>query len=138
MWFVSLLLIVAYQKSTTAAAKSSEITQLEESVAAAAEEVARIEMQARALHGQSHLSIAQVLTAVHAEHGVRGLFQGLLPRMGTNVWLTLFMISGANIVRELREGSEQKAIKAKQLARRSMSGTVLVGSRLHGGGTHVQ
>ena len=97
-------------------------------------EVARIEMQARALHGEEHKSMLAVLRGVHAEHGVRGLFQGLLPRMGTNVWLTLFMLSGANIVKQLREGSELKAKeveeKAKRLARRTMTGTVMVGSSL--------
>jgi len=72
-------------------------------------EVARIEMQARALEGESYLSMAQVLRHVHSDFGLRGLFQGLLPRMGTNVWLTLFMVSGANIVKQLREGSEQTA-----------------------------
>lgn len=71
-------------------------------------EVARIEMQARALAGEESRSMAQVLRAVHGEYGVRGLFQGLLPRMGLNVWLTLFMVSGAHIVKQFREGTERR------------------------------
>ena len=85
-------------------------------------EVARIEMQARALNGEAQMSMTTVLRAVYAEHGMRGLFQGLLPRVGTNVWLSLFMLSGANIVRQLREGSEHTA---QQLASRQMVGTAV-------------
>ena len=70
-------------------------------------EVARIEMQARTLAGESPMSMLQVLQHVYRGHGLQGLFQGLLPRMGTNIWLTLAMVSGANIVQQLREGSER-------------------------------
>ena len=51
--------------------------------------------------------MSQVLRAVHAEYGMCGLFQGLLPRMGLNVWLTLFMVSGIHVTRQLRESSER-------------------------------
>ena len=70
-------------------------------------EVARIEMQARAIAGEVELPMSQVLRAVHAEYGMCGLFQGLLPRMGLNVWLTLFMVSGIHVTRQLRESSER-------------------------------
>jgi len=70
-------------------------------------EVARIEMQARALSGEPAVGMIAVLRQVHAESGVGGLFQGLIPRMGTNVWLTLFLVSGANIVKQCREGSTE-------------------------------
>jgi len=67
-------------------------------------EVARVEMQARAIAGESELSMLGVLRNVHSEYGARGLFQGLLPRMGLNMWLTLFMVSGANVLKQAREG----------------------------------
>jgi hypothetical protein len=92
-------------------------------------EVARIEMQARALHGEQHQSMLQVLRSVHAEHGLQGLFQGLLPRMGTNVWLTLFMLSGANIVMKQTpgEGTDQRA----KAVERTMTGrTIVVGNHV--------
>ncbi|KAL1526485.1 hypothetical protein AB1Y20_015195 [Prymnesium parvum] len=66
-------------------------------------EVARIEMQARAIMGEQQLSTLQVIRHINAEHGVRGLFQGLLPRMGLNIWLTLFMVSGVKLLKEARE-----------------------------------
>ena len=64
-------------------------------------------MQARALSGEPAVGMIAVLRQVHAESGVGGLFQGLIPRMGTNVWLTLFLVSGANIVKQCREGSTE-------------------------------
>ena len=41
---------------------------------------------------------SQVLRGVYKEAGVPGLFQGLIPRMGLNINLTLFMVSGAHMV----------------------------------------
>jgi hypothetical protein len=73
--------------------------------------VARIEMQARAINGEASKSMMQILRAVHAESGLRGLFQGLLPRMGLNINLTLFMVSGSKIVKSLRESSEREGAR---------------------------
>ena len=87
-------------------------------------EVARIEMQARTLASETPMGMLEVLRHVHRGHGLQGLFQGLLPRMGTNVWLTLAMVSGANIVQQLREGSERSARKGAQLAN-TLSGAAL-------------
>ena len=61
----------------------------------------------------SSMSMPQVLAHVYRGSGIQGLFQGLIPRMGTNVWLTLFMVSGANIVKRMRESSQQ--MTAQQL-----------------------
>jgi len=82
-------------------------------------EVARIEMQARSIAGEAPLSMWRVLTTVHAEHGLRGLFQGILPRMGLNINLTLFMVSGSNIMRCLRErqGDRSSALLTRDGAR---------------------
>lgn len=79
-------------------------------------EVARIEMQARALLGGSQLSMLHVLRHVHAESGFAGLFQGLVPRMGTNIWLTLFLVSGAHVVKSLREASERQSDRLVRVA----------------------
>lgn len=78
-------------------------------------EVARIEMQARAIAGESQLSMVQVLRHVHAQHGLQGLFQGLLPRMGLNIWLTLFMVSGVKLIKQAREADllQSMAVRPK-------------------------
>ncbi len=62
-------------------------------------EVARIEAQARAAAGQPSLSMVNVMRLVVAESGVTGLFTGLVPRIGLGIWQTLFMVTGAKIVR---------------------------------------
>jgi len=63
-------------------------------------EVARIEMQARAVAGESSMGMLQVFRYVHAEYGMQGLFQGIIPRMGLNIWQTLFMVTGAKLIKE--------------------------------------
>eukprot|EP00656_Telonema_subtile_P012966 TRINITY_DN16564_c0_g1_i1.p1 TRINITY_DN16564_c0_g1~~TRINITY_DN16564_c0_g1_i1.p1 ORF type:complete len:226 (+),score=59.08 TRINITY_DN16564_c0_g1_i1:116-793(+) len=63
-------------------------------------EVARIEMQARAAAGESKKSMVKVLKDVHKEWGFQGLFQGVIPRIGLGIWQTLFMVTGANLVRD--------------------------------------
>lgn len=63
-------------------------------------EVARIEAQARAATGQPAMSMTAVISSVYREAGMAGLFQGLVPRIGLAVWQTLFMVTGAKIVKE--------------------------------------
>mmetsp|Transcript_20036 Transcript_20036/g.43288 ORF Transcript_20036/g.43288 Transcript_20036/m.43288 type:complete len:286 (+) Transcript_20036:85-942(+) len=63
-------------------------------------EVARIEMQARAVAGEGYMSMTQVFSAVYAEYGLAGLFKGVIPRMGLNIWQTLFMVTGATLIKE--------------------------------------
>mmetsp|Transcript_18449 Transcript_18449/g.52983 ORF Transcript_18449/g.52983 Transcript_18449/m.52983 type:complete len:309 (+) Transcript_18449:3-929(+) len=63
-------------------------------------EVARIEMQARADQGQKSLNMIQVFRQVVAEYGVAGLFKGVVPRVCLGVWQTLFMVTGAKLVKE--------------------------------------
>lgn len=63
-------------------------------------EVARIEAQSRAAHGEPKMSMTGILRSVYAEHGVAGLFKGVVPRIGLSVWQTLFMVTGANLVRQ--------------------------------------
>ena len=63
-------------------------------------EVARIEAQSRAAAGEQKLGMLAILKQVHHEHGVAGLFKGVIPRIGLGVWQTLFMVTGANLIRE--------------------------------------
>ena len=63
-------------------------------------EVARIEAQARADQGQSAKSMVQVFQMVVKENGVRGLFQGIIPRWGLGVWQTTFMVIGPKLVKD--------------------------------------
>lgn len=65
-------------------------------------EVARIEMQASADQSAQAVqrNMFQVLRGIHAEYGVAGLFKGVLPRMGLGMYQTLFMVTGAKMVKE--------------------------------------
>ncbi len=63
-------------------------------------EVARIEMQARANAGQTRLNMIQLFQMVLKEHGPLGLFQGIIPRIGLNIWQTLFMVSIVNMTKK--------------------------------------
>jgi len=38
-----------------------------------------------------------------AESGVQGLFTGIVPRIGLGVWQTLFMVTGAKIVKDIMD-----------------------------------
>lgn len=66
-------------------------------------QVARIEAQARASSGQPVLSMTATIGAVYKEAGMQGLFQGLVPRIGLAVWQTLFMVTGAKMVKDYFE-----------------------------------
>lgn len=66
-------------------------------------EVARVEMQACALSGDRSAGLLGTMRSIHAEYGMWGLFQGLIPRMGLNIWLTLFMVSGVHLLKSARE-----------------------------------
>lgn len=62
-------------------------------------EVARIEAQSRAVAGEAKLGMVGILRQVHSEYGVAGLFKGVIPRIGLGIWQTLFMVTGANLIR---------------------------------------
>lgn len=66
-------------------------------------EVARIEMQARANSGQAALSMVGVFRLVLKEHGPIGLFQGVIPRIGLNIWQTLFMVSLVHVIGDIKK-----------------------------------
>jgi len=63
-------------------------------------EVARIQMQSAALEGGKKLSMPAVLSMIVKEQGVGGLFAGIVPRICLGIWQTLFMVSGAKIIKE--------------------------------------
>lgn len=61
-------------------------------------EVARIEMQARAATGESKLSMLQVFRLVTKEHGLAGLFKGVLPRLCLGSYQALFMVAIPHVI----------------------------------------
>eukprot|EP01066_Platyproteum_vivax_P003468 Platyproteum_vivax@DN1438_c0_g1_i1.p1 len=63
-------------------------------------EVARIQMQAAANEGKKVRSLTGVWKRILAEKGVRGLYQGLIPRLCLGIWQTLFMVTGAKVVKQ--------------------------------------
>lgn len=63
-------------------------------------EVARIEMQARSVAGQEKLGMIQVFRHVVHENGFAGLFKGIIPRVCLGIWQTLFMVTGATLIKE--------------------------------------
>ena len=63
-------------------------------------DVARVEAQARAVLGEAPMGMLAVMRHVHAEYGLRGLFQGIIPRMCFGVNQTLWMVTGAKILRD--------------------------------------
>ena len=72
-------------------------------------EVARIEMQAAANAGEAPRSMMQVFQGIVKTEGVGGLFKGIVPRIGLGIWQTLFMVTGAKLLkRALAEGKDGK------------------------------
>merc|ERR1719494_131463 len=66
-------------------------------------EVARIQMQAAASAGEAKLSMVKTMQKIVAEYGPQGLFKGIIPRMGLGAWQTLFMVTGAKIMKNYME-----------------------------------
>lgn len=66
-------------------------------------EVARIQMQSAADRGEPKQSMMQVFRTVVKEQGVPGLFKGIIPRLGLGIWQTLFMVTGAKLVKQALE-----------------------------------
>lgn len=66
-------------------------------------EVARIQMQSAADRGEPKQNMVQVFRTVVKEQGYGGLFKGIIPRLGLGIWQTLFMVTGAKLVRQALE-----------------------------------
>jgi hypothetical protein len=63
-------------------------------------EVARIQMQSAADRGEPKQNMLQVFRTVVKEHGIPGLFKGIIPRLGLGIWQTLFMVTGAKLIKQ--------------------------------------
>ena len=62
-------------------------------------EVARIQMQTAASRGEAQGNMIQVMQMVVKENGMGGLFKGIVPRLGLGIWQTLFMVTGAKLIK---------------------------------------
>lgn len=62
-------------------------------------EVARIQMQAAAAAGEPKVSMVQTLKTVVAQGGPQALFKGIIPRVCLGMWQTLFMVTGAKVLK---------------------------------------
>eukprot|EP00755_Sulcionema_specki_P023187 Sspe_Gene.14174::Locus_4897_Transcript_5_10_Confidence_0.217_Length_1237::g.14174::m.14174 len=63
-------------------------------------EVARIQMQGRGITSEAKLNLFQTLAMVYRDNGLAGWFKGVVPRIGLGIWQTLFMVTGARIVKD--------------------------------------
>ena len=63
-------------------------------------EVARIEAQSRGNAGIPTGNMVSVMRDIVKESGVGGLFRGIVPRIGLGILQTLFMVTGAKMVKE--------------------------------------
>lgn len=72
-------------------------------------EVTRIQMQATAAEGKDgpKPGMVQVMSTIVKEQGVSGLFKGITPRILLGVWQTLFMVTGAKVVKQYLDGKEK-------------------------------
>jgi len=63
------------------------------------QEVARIEMQAAANAGEASRSMLKVMSGIVTTEGPAGLFKGVVPRILLGIWQTLFMVTGAKLLK---------------------------------------
>mmetsp|Transcript_21479 Transcript_21479/g.47167 ORF Transcript_21479/g.47167 Transcript_21479/m.47167 type:complete len:281 (-) Transcript_21479:312-1154(-) len=63
-------------------------------------EVARIQMQAAANEGKPKMSMMATISTISKEQGPAGLFKGIVPRVLLGVWQTLFMVTGAKLLKQ--------------------------------------
>jgi len=63
-------------------------------------EVARIQMQAAASEGLAKKSMVETMSSIVKEGGPQALFAGIVPRVGLGIWQTLFMVTGAKLIKE--------------------------------------
>jgi hypothetical protein len=45
-------------------------------------------------------SIHQVFQSIVKTEGMGGLFKGIIPRIGLGIWQTLFMVTGAKLLKQ--------------------------------------
>lgn len=64
-----------------------------------APQVARIEAQARAAAGEPKIGMFAIFKQVTSQYGIPGLFKGVIPRIMLGIYQTVFMVTGANLIR---------------------------------------
>jgi len=63
-------------------------------------EVARIEAQVLGNLGKPVPGMTKVMRDIIRVDGVQGLFRGVAPRIGLGIWQTLFMVTGAKLIKD--------------------------------------
>jgi hypothetical protein len=66
--------------------------------------VVRVEMQsamksADAVRAAQKKTIANTLSYIYKENGIKGLYRGVTPRIGLGIWQTVCMVSFADYVK---------------------------------------
>jgi len=62
-------------------------------------EVSRIQMQAAAAANEAKLSMVDTMKLVVKQDGPLGLYKGIVPRVCLGMWQTLFMVTGAKVLK---------------------------------------
>jgi len=65
-------------------------------------------MQAAASAGEKHQGMIEVFRTVVKHEGVKGLFTGIVPRVMLGIWQTLFMVTGAKLVKRVLDPQHYK------------------------------
>lgn len=63
-------------------------------------EVLRVVVQARQASGETGVTTRNTASLVYKKYGFAGFYTGIIPRMGLSAWQTLFMVTGAGLLRE--------------------------------------
>ena len=58
------------------------------------------------------MGMVTTMRTIVKEWGVRGLFAGVVPRIGLGIWQTLFMVTGAKLFKEHVMGAGQPKLQA--------------------------
>uniref|UniRef100_A0A7S0NII4 Mitochondrial carrier family n=1 Tax=Micromonas pusilla TaxID=38833 RepID=A0A7S0NII4_MICPS len=79
-------------------------------------EVARIEAQTLGNMGKPVGGMVTVMRDIARVDGVGGLFRGIVPRVGLGIWQTLFMVTGAKLIKDELQKREWIAVPEVQVA----------------------
>ena len=79
-------------------------------------EVARIEAQTLGNMGKPVGGMVTVMRDIVRVDGVGGLFRGIVPRVGLGIWQTLFMVTGAKLIKDELQKREWIAVPEVQVA----------------------
>ncbi|KAF2736813.1 mitochondrial carrier [Polyplosphaeria fusca] len=78
-------------------------------------EVIRVEMQSKTEDPKrpKNLTVGKTLKYIYSEHGVKGLYRGVTPRIGLGVWQTVCMVALGDIAKEAVEKLTGEKVTAK-------------------------